>query len=57
MLSFILDEHVSPDVAVIVRRSRPEIPVFALLDWQDASGSVNPTKKSFGPPAPKLSRW
>jgi hypothetical protein len=35
MLSFLLDEHVSPDVAVIVRRSRPEIPVFALLDWQD----------------------
>lgn len=35
MLSFLLDEQVSPDVAVIVRRSRPEIPVFALLDWQD----------------------
>jgi hypothetical protein len=35
MLSFILDEHVSPDVAVIVRRSRPEIPVCALLDWQE----------------------
>jgi hypothetical protein len=33
MLSFLLDEHVSPDVAVIVRRSRPEIPAFALLDW------------------------
>ena len=35
MLSFLLDEHVSPDVAVIVRRSRPEIPVVALLDWQE----------------------
>jgi hypothetical protein len=35
MLSFLLDEHVSPDVALIVRRSRPEIPVFALLDWQE----------------------
>lgn len=35
MLSFLLDEHVSPDVALIVRRSRPEIPVFALLDWQN----------------------
>jgi hypothetical protein len=35
MLSFLLDEHVSPDVAVIVRRSRPDIPIFALLDWQD----------------------
>ena len=35
MLSFLLDEHVSPDVAVIVRRSRPEIPVWGLLDWQD----------------------
>jgi len=35
MLSFLLDEHVSPEVAVIVRRSRPEIPVFALLDWQE----------------------
>jgi len=35
MLSFILDEHVSPDVAVVVRRSRPEIPVLALLDWHD----------------------
>ena len=35
MLSFLLDEHVSPDVAAIVRRSRPEIVVFALLDWQE----------------------
>jgi hypothetical protein len=35
MLSFLLDEHLSPDVAVIVRRSRPEIPVWGLLDWQD----------------------
>jgi Domain of unknown function (DUF5615) len=35
MLSFLLDEHVSPEVAVMVRRSRPEIRVFALLDWQD----------------------
>jgi hypothetical protein len=35
MLSFLLDEHMSPDVAVIVRRSRPEIPVFALLDRQE----------------------
>ncbi len=35
MLSFLLDEHVSPDEAVIVGRSRPEIPVFALLDWQE----------------------
>ena len=35
MLSFLLDEHVSPDVAVIVKRSRPDIPIFALLDWQD----------------------
>jgi hypothetical protein len=35
MLSFLLDEHMSPDVAVIVSRSRPEIPVFALLDWED----------------------
>jgi hypothetical protein len=34
MLSFLLDEHVSPDVSVIVGRSRPEIPVVALLDWQ-----------------------
>jgi len=35
MLSFLLDEHVSPDVAVIVRHSRPEIPMFALLDCQE----------------------
>jgi hypothetical protein len=35
MLSFLLDEHVSPDVAVIVRRLRPEIPVVPLLDWHD----------------------
>lgn len=34
MLSFLLDEHLSPDVSVIVERSRPEIPVVALLDWQ-----------------------
>ncbi len=35
MLSFLLDEHVSPDVAVFVKNSRPEIHVFALPDWQD----------------------
>ncbi len=35
MLSFLLDEHVSPDVAVIVGRSRPDIPVYALVNWQD----------------------
>jgi hypothetical protein len=35
MLSFLLDEHVSPDVVAIVRRSRADIPIFALLDWQD----------------------
>ena len=35
MLSFLLDEHVSPDVEVIIGRSRPDIPVFALLDWQE----------------------
>jgi hypothetical protein len=34
MLSFLLDEHLSPDVVVLVKRSRPEIPVFALLGWE-----------------------
>ena len=35
MLSFLLDEHLSPDVAAIVLRLRSEIQVVALLDWQD----------------------
>lgn len=35
MLSFLLDEHVSPDVAAIVKRSRPDIPIAGLLHWQD----------------------
>jgi hypothetical protein len=35
MLSFLLDEHVSPDVVEIVSRSRAEILIFALLGWQD----------------------
>jgi hypothetical protein len=35
MPSFLLDKRLSPDVVVLVRRSRPEIPVFALFDWED----------------------
>ncbi len=35
MLSFLLDERVSPDVVVIVKRSRTDMPIFALLDWPD----------------------
>jgi hypothetical protein len=35
MLAFLLDEHLSPDVAVIILKSRPNLPVVALLDWQN----------------------
>ena len=37
MLSFLLDEHVSPDVASIILRLRPEIQAVSLLDWQGGS--------------------
>ena len=35
MPSFLLDEHLSPEVAAIVLRLRPEIQVVGLLDWQE----------------------
>lgn len=36
MLSFLLDEHISPTVAEQVQLKRPEITIFALLNWQEA---------------------
>ena len=33
MLSFLLDEHVSPEVAAITVNLRPEIPVTSIPEW------------------------
>ena len=33
MLKFLLDEHISPDVAAGVRRRNPSIKIFALVEW------------------------
>lgn len=34
MLSYLLDEHLSPAVATGVTTRRPDIPIVALRDWQ-----------------------
>ncbi|MDV3000843.1 MAG: hypothetical protein N5P05_002449 [Chroococcopsis gigantea SAG 12.99] len=34
MLSFLLDEHISPTVAEQINRQRPEIIIFPLMGWQ-----------------------
>ena len=35
MLSFLLDEHISPTVAEQISRKRPEILIFPLITWQE----------------------
>jgi hypothetical protein len=35
MLSFLLDEHISPTVAEQISHKRPEIPIFPLITWQE----------------------
>ncbi len=34
MLSFLLDEHISPKVAIQLKTKHPEIPVYDLQHWQ-----------------------
>lgn len=35
MLSFLLDEHISPTIAEQINRKRPEILIFPLITWQE----------------------
>lgn len=35
MLHLLLDEHISPDVAVAMRRTEPKIQVESLAEWQN----------------------
>ncbi|MGB5771329.1 MAG: DUF5615 family PIN-like protein [Crocosphaera sp.] len=35
MLSFLLDEHISPIVSEEIKNKRPEIAIFPLLFWQE----------------------
>ncbi|MGK7874125.1 MAG: DUF5615 family PIN-like protein [Xenococcaceae cyanobacterium] len=35
MLSFLLDEHISPEIAEQIARKRPSIPVFVVASWQE----------------------
>ncbi len=34
MLQFLLDEHLSPDIAEQLAWHRPDIPIFAMRDWE-----------------------
>ena len=34
MLSFLLDEHISPEVAAIIARLRSDISAVAIVDWE-----------------------
>jgi hypothetical protein len=35
LLSFLLDEHLDPTIATIVRRYRPQMEIMALSAWED----------------------
>lgn len=35
MLSFLLDEHISPTVAKQIKKKRPQIEIFPLMFWQE----------------------
>jgi hypothetical protein len=35
MLSLLLDQHISPEIAAQVRIKRPEIPIVSIYDWRD----------------------
>lgn len=37
MLSLLLDQHLSAEVAVQVRAKRPEIPILSLYEWRHGS--------------------
>lgn len=37
MLKLLLDEHISPQVAVGMRRSNPELPVVAMAEWENGN--------------------
>ena len=34
MLSFLLDEQISPEIAKQISAKRPEIPIFSIHTWQ-----------------------
>ena len=34
MLSLLLDQHISPEIAEQVRSKRPEIPIVSIYDWR-----------------------
>ncbi|HLK55834.1 MAG TPA: hypothetical protein VKU00_04700 [Chthonomonadaceae bacterium] len=44
MLSLLLDQHISMEVAEQVRAKRPEIPILSLYEWRDGAfiGIVDP---------------
>ena|SRR5579862_4815382 len=35
MLSLLLDQHISPEIAAQVRAKRPDIPIVSIYEWQD----------------------
>jgi hypothetical protein len=37
MLSLLLDQHLSSEIAAQIRSKRPEIPIFSLYEWRDGA--------------------
>lgn len=37
MLNLLLDEHISPQVAIGLRRTSPKVPVVAMAEWEQGS--------------------
>ncbi|MCW3097635.1 MAG: hypothetical protein JWL77_3253 [Chthonomonadaceae bacterium] len=44
MLSLLLDQHLSPEIAIQMRAKRPEIPILSLYEWREGAfiGSADP---------------
>lgn len=37
MLSLLLDQHLSPEIAEQVRAKRPEIPIWSIYEWREGA--------------------
>jgi hypothetical protein len=37
MLSLLLDQHLSPEIAIQMRAKRPEIPILSLYEWREGT--------------------
>jgi hypothetical protein len=48
MLRLLLDEHISPEVALGIRRRNRSVPVFPLAEWEGGSYLGQPDPASLG---------